>query len=260
MAPVPHEVVQLESGIAVSNYRSAAITRIETAADTAPQRLDTAPRPHGLAVDTRGVLWYTSVDGAIHTLNGETGGAVIPVGDTPHAIEIDPVRDRAYVAVARDAAIVVVDLRTQRIVGLAPVDALPEAIALSADGRSLAVPAADGHSLTVLDTATLEPRLTVALPGRPVRAAFAGAWILVSLQDQGRVAMIDRVTGALRALIPVGPLPDGIAVDDAQQFAYIAVTGADQIAILDLGRMAVTGTLPAGAGPSGLRWVAQPSW
>ena len=42
-----------------------------------------------------GVLWYTSVDGAIHTINGETGGAVIPVGDIPHAIEIDPVRDRA---------------------------------------------------------------------------------------------------------------------------------------------------------------------
>ena len=153
-------------------------------------------------------------------------------------------------AVARDAAIVVVDLRTQRIVCRVPVGAFPEAIALSAYGRSL----------TVLDTATLEPRMTVARPGRPVRAAFAGAWILASLQDRGRVAMIDRVTGALRALIPVGPLPDGIAVDDAQQFAYIAVTDAGQIAILDLERMAVTCTLPAGAGPSVLRWVTRASW
>ena len=151
----------------------------------------------------------------------------------------------------------VVDLRTQRIVGRAPVGALPEAVALSADGRSIAVPAADGRTLTVLDTTTLNPRLTVALPGRPVRAAFAGAWILVSLQDQGSVAIIDSVTGELRALASVGPLPDGIAVDDAQHFAYVAVTGADQIAILDLDRMTVTGALPAGAGPSGLRWVSQ---
>ncbi|MEE9276994.1 MAG: YncE family protein [Dehalococcoidia bacterium] len=254
----PHEFAMAGATLYVSNYRSDRVTLLDRVSGATSLEQSTARRPHGLAVDSQNRVWYTTADGQIQRLGGEDPGATIAVGDTPHAIAIDPARDRAYVAVAGAGEVVAVDLAWGRVVGREKVGGGAESVALSADGSTIAVAAADARQVTVLRAESLSPLYTVRLPGRPVRVAITDDAVLASLAGRGALAIIDRASGSVRAMVALGRLPDGIAVDAEANVAYVTVTGDDIIAVVDLEQSAVVGTLPAGAGPSGLLWAPVP--
>ena len=130
-----------------------------------------------------------------------------------------------------------------------------ESVALSADGRTLAVAAVEAERVTLLDAPTLRVRHSVALPGRSVRVALTSRWALVSLAARNAVAVLNMRNGRVRAVIDVGAYPDGIAVDEDERYAYIATSGGDGVAVVDLARLERIATLPAAGGPSGLLWA-----
>lgn len=87
-----------------------------------------------------------------------------------------------------------------------------------------------------------------------MRVVVAGERALVSLAVTGQLAILALESGALLDTVPVGPLPDGIAVAGAGH-AFVALAGSDHIVVVDIERGRVVGELPAGEGPSGLLWT-----
>jgi DNA-binding beta-propeller fold protein YncE len=77
---------------------------------------------------------------------------------------------------------------------------------------------------------------------------------LVSLGLAGELAILDAADGRVLARVLVGRLPDGIALDERGEFAFVAVTGSNWIAVVDVGERRLAGQLPAAAGPSGVTW------
>ena len=251
----PHELVGHDGMLYATNYRSDRVTSLALDGSGAGAEIATPGRPHGIAVDGSGRIWVTSADGALHRLGPDGIDRSIAVGTTPHALTIDG--QIAYVALAGDGAVAAFDLDRGVRLARAEVGPIAESIALSADGGLLAVPAAAADRVTLLRSMDLQQIWSVALPGQPVRVAFAGDRVLVSLARHGTLAILDVMDGALLASVAVGPLPDGVAVDASGRYAFVAAAGADYITVVDLANARAVAKLPAGDGPSGLLW--QPS-
>ncbi|MER3420340.1 MAG: hypothetical protein C4290_07375, partial [Chloroflexota bacterium] len=75
--------------------------------------------------------------------------------------------------------------------------------------------------------------------------------LAVSLSDAEQVALLD-AGGAVTALVPVGNRPDGLAFSPDGRLLYVALTGDNRVAVVDVARRRMVRTLPAGDGPSGL--------
>jgi YVTN family beta-propeller protein len=80
-------------------------------------------------------------------------------------------------------------------------------------------------------------------PGGAVRLEFtagppqkiaSGLLGVVTVEGWGAAALFDKRTGQLAAVIPVGEGPAGLALDAARLRAYVAVSGGDAVAVLDL--------------------------
>ncbi len=250
----PHELALGAEGLLVTDYRADALLTLGAAGQV--RATSTPGRPHGIAADAAGAAWITTAgDGAIHrqTAAGLADGIV--VGDTPHALVIDGARSVAYVAVAGSGEVVAVDLAAGRILARQAVGALAESLALSADGIWIAVAAADAGTVSILEAATLTVRHTLATGDRPVRVAFAGGAVLASLSRQGAVLAIDAASGARIGSVRVGRLPDGISVDAAGRYAFVASPADGAISVIALDTLTVRDTLPTPGGPSGLLWL-----
>lgn len=257
MAVNPHEFAAAGSRLYVSNYRSAQISTIALDADIhdwdgVRTQAAGGPRPHGLDLDAAGVAWWTTADGWLRSAAGET----IAVGAVPHALVIDRARELAYVAEAGAGTVAQVALGAQRVRRRAAAGALVESVALDGSGETLLAAAADGGRVTAFAAADLSERWRTSLAGRPVRVLVAGDRVLVSLALSGKLAILDLATGAVLSMVPVGLLPDGIAVEASGRYASVASAGSDRVVVVALAAGTVVGELPAGEGPSGLLWVA----
>jgi YVTN family beta-propeller protein len=148
---------------------------------------------------------------AFDRLTGRVVGA-IPTGKRPAGLVLDRIRRRAYVAVAGDDAVEVIDLLQNAVidrlalsVGDEPLD-----LALTPDGRTLFTANAGSNTVSVIDTTGL--------------------------------AEIDR--------IQVGHGPEAILMDDSARRAFSFDTLSDSISILDLNSRAVIGTIGTEAAPT----------
>jgi YVTN family beta-propeller protein len=109
---------------------------------------------------------------------------------------------------------------------------------------------------------------TLASPGFPIRVVFTpdGRHALVSNARAGTLAIFDAASGAAVATVDVTPegveirdtmlgkaaLPIGIAVHPDGRRAYVAVSGADRIAVIDTGTWAVVDHWTTGSEPDAL--------
>ena len=250
----PHEFASDGEAVHWSNYRSDGVSTLRRSLGSSPTtRSARGPRPHGIALDGQGRLWWSTADGVLHS----SDGAAITVGAVPHALVIDQERGQAFLADAANGAVVQVDLAEQTVVGRAPAGALAESLALTAAGDQVIVAAAEAGRVTAFTTDGLQARWRTALAGRPVRVVVAGDQVLVSLAFAGELAILALDDGSVLGRLAVGELPDGIAVDGSGRFAFVAAVGSDQVTIVDLDDTAVIGTLPSGGGPSGVLWLAK---
>jgi YVTN family beta-propeller protein len=137
--------------------------------------------------------------------------ASVPVGREPSAVVIARELQRAYVALAGESGVAIIDLRDRTVLDRVPLGAgdEPEALALTPDGRTLLT--ANTGSGTV------------------------------SFVDVGSRTEVDRVR--------VGENPAFLRIDPAGRRAYVINTLSDTIAVLDLGQRAVALTLSTDPGP-----------
>jgi YVTN family beta-propeller protein len=141
-----------------------------------------------------------------------------------------------------------------------PVGAGPEGLDLSPDGRELwTAHSADG-GVSIVDAASRKVVGTIdAGTRRSNRLKFArgGSLVLISDLDAGQLVFVDararRVTKRLR----IGSMLEGILIAPDGNHAYVAVTGENRIAVVDLDTLDVVRSIATGRGPDGMAWATR---
>lgn len=145
-------------------------------------------------------------------------GRGVAGGEAPYALVT--CAERAYVASLRDNEIVTVDTRSERVVSRGHVGALPVALAITKDCRTLAVAEANADAVSLLDANTLAMRARVPVGlHRSLRLSSPNALsfskdereLAVSLGGANAVARIDLSGGVesarVRGFVPTGFYP-----------------------------------------------------
>jgi YVTN family beta-propeller protein len=133
-----------------------------------------------------------------------------------------------------------------------PVATASAPLAWSADGASLWVVAPDADLVTRLDVRSGEARERVAVGDEPWSVAVSGEDVLVVNRGDGTVSFVGG--GALA----VGAEPAGIVVVGRR--AYVAVSGEDVVAEIDLDARAVVARIPVGRRPWAIAVVGEQLW
>jgi len=142
---------------------------------------------------------------------------VIPVGKGPEGIDWSPVGTQVWTAHSRDGGVSIIDARSNKII----------------------------------ETFDLRTQ-------RSNRLKFTGDGkrVLVSDLDAGELVVLDAQSRKQIKRLKLGRAPSGILVAPDGSTAYVAVSGDDKIAVVDLKTLEVTSSIPTGAGPDGMAWVA----
>lgn len=140
---------------------------------------------------------------------------------------------------------------------LVAVGAGPEGLDESPDGKQLwTAHSRDGH-VSVIDVASAKVIHTFdAGTKRSNRLKFTrdGALALISDLGAGELVVIDVASRTQRARLPLGLAPTGILTAPGGREAYVAVSGANRIAVIDLEMLKVSRTIETGRSPDGMAW------
>jgi YVTN family beta-propeller protein len=144
---------------------------------------------------------------------------VVRVGNGSEGFDISPDRKEMWVANAQDGTISIINLAERKVVATLAAN-VPGAnrLKFTPDGKHVLVSLLGGPDLVILDAATRET-----------------------------VKRLPIGTGAAGILIQ----PDGAR-------AYVACSPDDNVAVIDLKSLTVTGKIQAGGGPDGLAWLVRP--
>ena len=143
---------------------------------------------------------------------------------------------------------------------LVKVGAGPEGLDLSPDGRELWVGQSRDGGISIIDTATKQVAYGFdAKTKRSNRVKFTrdGRWVLVSDLGAGELLVFDARTRTERARLPMGRGVTGILVPEASPYAYVAVSGENHVAVIDLKSFTITKTIATGGSPDGMAWVGR---
>jgi YVTN family beta-propeller protein len=192
--------------------------RVLLVAPTNAYRLALAPD------DSR--LYVTSTNGRLYAVDptGRAATSSIPLGPSLQGIAIG--RDGSSVTVSSAGGQVWrVDAQALTVLASANLPSVAtQDVALAPDETELYVASENGY-VDVLDPSTLRSIRRLTLPGlRPFGLAVTpdGAQIYVASSNTGQIAILDRRTGALVQLLPVGGMPRRIGFDASGSTAVIA--------------------------------------
>jgi len=137
-----------------------------------------------------------------------------------------------------------------------------EGFDVSPDGKEIWAANAQDATVTIIDVASkrVTQTLPIALRGAN-RLKFTpnGKRVLISGLGAGAegnsLVVLDAATRKEVNQLNLGGGASGIVIVPDGSRAYIAVSGKDKVAVVDLKSLEVTGTVPTGKQPDGLAWV-----
>ena len=143
---------------------------------------------------------------------------------SPVALQLSPDGQRLYVVCEDSDAVLVVDTRSQRVVGRAEVGKRPKGIAISPDGTSLYVSDEASDAVTEIDAQTFEIRRTIRVGWRPVGLVTdrAGTTLYVANTLGDDVSVIDLLTGREIKRLHAGRFPEYVALSRDGSRVYVA--------------------------------------
>ncbi len=129
----------------------------------------------------------------------------------------------------------------------------PGAVALSPDGKRLYTADSQGNTVTAVDVATGNIAGLLAVRRNPVALAHHPMTqrLYVICKDDSSLQEID--TNALSVLntlsLPVSSLPTGLAITPDGAAIWVALSGVNQISVVDTSPLAVVGSVPLTQAP-----------
>jgi YVTN family beta-propeller protein len=196
LAPAP--VLALNAYI--TNYSSNTVSGIDTATNTVIATVPVGRAPYGVAVTPDGSRVYVTnnVDSSVSVIATATNmviGSPIPVGPSPLGVAVTPDGSRAYVANIESDTVTVINTTTNTVVPPPiPVGPRPVGVAVTPDGSKVYVG----------NLGNFDPSCG-PVPCKP-----------------GTLSVISTVSNTVIKTIPVGSLPQGVAVTPDGSRVYVA--------------------------------------
>jgi DNA-binding beta-propeller fold protein YncE len=170
-----------------------------------------------------------------------------------HGVWAVPELGRVYASATGDHELAVVDMLTLKIIARAGHIAYPDGIAYAPNAKRVFVSDERGNADAVLDVQTNTIIKNIPLPGGAGNTVFdpVTGHILVGVHDANELVVIDPARGEIIGSYPTTGAedPHGIALDLANRLAFVAGSGNDTLALMDLNTMRVTATYPVGDDP-----------
>lgn len=267
----PHEVAVASDGrrAVVANYGDQAPGSSLTVVDLVKRQVERTidlgdhRRPHGVVVLPGDSLAAVTVEASqavlVVRLEGGVKHAIPTNARGSHMVAVTADGRRAYTANVPDGTITELDLTTGTTLRSLPVSSVTEGVAVTPDGREVWVGSNNQHTVTVVDTGTWQAVDTIPAAGLPYRIAISpdGRTAVVPGPMGGVVRIFDVATRAERAVVDFGaggesqgPVGSTITADGA--YAFIALQGTNEAAMVDLATGQELRRFATGAGPDGI--------
>lgn len=275
----PHEIAVSPDGrlAVVTNYGHGqpghSLTVIDTAGGRATATIDLGahPRPHGARFLPDGdLLVTTEQSGALLRVDVGAGkvAQAIEVGDgVGHMVALSRDGKVAYVSKIAAGTVARIDVASGKKTHEAAAGEGAEGIEVAPDG-SVWVTNRAADTVTVHDPDTFDKRATLASAGFPIRVVFTpdGRHALVTNATAGTMSVFDAATRSLVATVALKPegdafkdtmlgkdaLPIGVVADPVEPRVYVAISGADRIAVVDASKWKVVDYWQTGRQPDAL--------
>ena len=269
----PHEVEASTDGrlAFVSNYGSSTPGSTLSVIDLVGQKelhrvdLGVLRRPHGLAF-AGGKLYFTcetnKIIGRYDPATNQVDWLLGTGLNGTHMVKLNAEMNQIYTANIGSNAIGIFDRTgamdwSQTIV---PVGKGPEGFDVTPDGKELwAAHSQDGGvSIINLFTKTVVHTFSVQTK-RSNRLKFTpdGRLVLISDLSAGELLVLERETRKVVKRMPVGKQLAGILVQPDSTKAYVAATGDNSVAVIDLKTLDLVNRIAPGVGPDGMAWAVR---
>jgi DNA-binding beta-propeller fold protein YncE len=148
----------------------------------------------------------------------------------------------------------VISAKDDQLLAMRKVGRGPRAMAFTPDGKTMLVGVIDDDSIAFMNAASGEIENTIGgvgnSPQRVVVASNGQSAVVVSRITHS-LHLVDLTEGRRRALrrLQVGPFPMGLELSDPPNYAYVAVSGDNNLAIVDLRTLDIVRLIPTGKTP-----------
>jgi len=277
----PHEVeVSPDSRFAVvSNYGERdnpgnSLTVIDWPAGEVARVVDLGEdsRPHGMAFLPDGRITVTT-EGSDHLLVVDVAaGEVlqrIPVGEgVAHMVAASPAAPLAWVTNISAGTLEKVDLEEGKVVASMQTGEGAEGVAVTRDGREVWVTNRANDTVSIVAADSVELLHTLESVGFPIRIVMSpdGRHALVTNARAATLSVFDvaerSLVGTVQVADPDGEyqetllgqaaLPIGIEIHPDGSRAYVAVSGGDEVAVIDTSSWQIVDRWPTGREPDAL--------
>ena len=271
---MPHETVASTDGklAFVSNYGGDntpgnSISVIDLVAQRELHRVDLGVlrSPHGLAY-AGGKLYFTAeankIIGRYDPVANQVDWLLGTGQNTTHMIAVAPDLATIFTANIGSDSISVFERTGSQTWNqtVIPVGKGPEGFDISPDGKELWAAHSRDGGVSVIDITTRRVTQTFRVQTkRSNRLKFTpdGQFVLISDLDAGDLVVLQRTTRKELKRMNLGHQPAGILITPDGARAYVAVTGDDNVAVIDLKTLELQARIQTGTGPDGMAWAVR---
>ena len=263
----PHEVVVDGRTAFVTNYGSGpapgnSLSVIDLLAQK-ERRFDVAPlvRPHGIAVAS-GKVWFTAEGSKLIARFDPQANkldALLGTGqNSTHMVELSRDGKEIYTANISSGSISIFTnppAWTQTVVA---VGKGPEGFDVSVDDLELWTANSQDGTVSIIDLKYKQLKETFDVGTKRsnrLKLTLDRKLALISDLAANELVVLDVASRKVIKRIAIGKAPEGILLDPSGKRAFIAVSGDNHVAFLDLDKLIITGKLETGAGPDGMAWI-----
>lgn len=268
----PHEVVASTDGklAFVSNYGTGSepgstISVIDLAQQKEIHRVDlvTLRRPHGLAFFD-GKLYFTAeankIIGRYDPAENRIDWLLGTGQNTTHMVQLS--KDGSLIFTSNIGSDSISIIQPAGVMNwnetVIPVGKGPEGFDITPDGTQLWAANSRSGSISVIDIATKRVIHTLNVQTkRSNRLKFTpdGRLVLISDLDAGEVLILERATRKELKRMKLGSQTAGLLITPDSSRAYVAVTGDNNVAVIDLKTLELADRIQTGTGPDGMAWI-----
>lgn len=210
---------------------------------------------HTVMVDVKKNLVYVTNRGAntLSVLDGVTNAklADIPVGSLPHGLDLPNDCDCGFVSNTGSNDVTLVDTAARSVRKTIPAGMAPWGVAVDSPRRQLFTANTDEGSVSLIDIRSGATLAKIITGGRPWNIKVASTGRTYATDEAGGVLHVME-NDAVIATVPVGPGPHGLVLDEEEGIAFVAVTGANSVAIVDLATNTVRQHVTVDTGPTAI--------
>ncbi|HVO12049.1 MAG TPA: beta-propeller fold lactonase family protein [Vicinamibacteria bacterium] len=272
----PHEVVAAADGrlAYITNYGAFStpghtLSVVDLVARKAlpPVDLGALRAPHGLEL-AGGRVYFTAEGSKLigrYDPSARHVDWVLGIGqDRTHMLVVSRDEQRIFTADVNAGTVTLLERARQGDVSgwtatHVPVGRGPEGFDVSPDGRELWAANSGDGTVAIVDLATKQVVQTVPVDTkRSNRLKFTpdGKRVLVSDLGSGDLVVLDAASRRVVKRLGLGHGAAGILVCGDGSRAFVAVSSDDNVAVVDLTTLTVTGRIATGKGPDGLAWAS----